>query len=143
YELTEDLKTVFGIRGEYTNMAVESGDGSVGNIEVFDPLPALSFIYSLNEKQNLRLSGTRTLARPNLRELAPFSSVDFIGGFFFKGNDTLNRTRVWNLDARWEFFTNPGEVIAFSAFYKQFENPIVKQLNPQASGGQVLYVNVP
>jgi len=143
YDLSKELKTVFGLRGEYTKMEVEAGNGSVGSIEVFDPLPSLNFIYSLTDEQNLRLSGSRTVARPNLRELAPFSSVDFIGGFFFRGNENLERTRIWNADLRWEWFPNPGEVIAVSGFYKNFENPIVKQLNPQASGGQVYYVNVP
>lgn len=143
YDLTDDLKTVFGLRAEYTNMFVEAGNDIQGEIEVVDPLPSLNFIYKLTEQQNLRVSSSMTVARPNLRELAPFSSVDFIGGFFYKGNDTLHRTRIFNQDIRWEYFPNPGEVIAVSAFYKYFENPIVKQLLPQASGGQVLYVNVP
>jgi outer membrane receptor protein involved in Fe transport len=143
YDITEDLKTVAGLRVEYTNMQVEAGNGVTGGIDVVDPLPSLNFIYSLTDDQNLRLSGSRTVARPNLRELAPFSSVDFIGGFFYKGNDTLQRTNILNLDARWEWFPNPGEVLAVSAFYKNFENPIIRQLNPQASGGQVVFVNVP
>ncbi|GAB5465596.1 MAG: TonB-dependent receptor [Candidatus Kapaibacteriales bacterium] len=142
YELLEDFKVVGGLRVENTYMNVEAGNDSTGTISVIDPLPSLGLIYSVTRNQNFRLSGSRTVARPNLRELAPFSSIDFIGGFFYTGNPSLERTNIWNADFRWEWFQRPGEVIAVSLFYKHFTNPIVRQINPVASGGQVQYINV-
>jgi outer membrane receptor protein involved in Fe transport len=41
------------------------------------------------------------------------------------GNPDLELTSIDNYDLRFEIFPKAGEVIAFSAFYKQFTNPIV------------------
>jgi outer membrane receptor protein involved in Fe transport len=76
---------------------------------------------------NLRGSYNHTLARPNLREIAPFVAFDPLTGDFVIGNPKLERTNIKNVDIRWEMFMNPGEVISASLFYKQFTNPIVEQ----------------
>lgn len=89
-----------------------------------DVLPALSLIFSPTTKMNIRLSGTRTLARPEFRELAPFQFTDFAGGFTVLGNPALVTTKVWNADLRWEWFPSSAEVIAASVFYKYFDDPI-------------------
>ncbi len=89
-----------------------------------DVLPALALIFSPTEKMNVRLSGTRTLARPEFREIAPFQFTDFVGGFTVLGNENLVSSKIWNADARWEWFPTSAEVIATSLFYKRFENPI-------------------
>ena len=67
---------------------------------------------------NLRASYGRTLDRPTFRELAPFASFSFVGGFTFIGNAELERTMINNCDLRWEHFGNPGELYAASVFYK-------------------------
>ena len=46
-----------------------------------------------------RTSGSfsQTIARPNLRELAPFFSFEFIGGETYLGNPDLERTNITQL----------------------------------------------
>jgi outer membrane receptor protein involved in Fe transport len=56
--------------------------------------------------------------------LAPYTTFDFVGDFIFTGNAELQRTLIKNMDLRWEWFPNTGEIIAVSAFYKDIENPI-------------------
>ncbi len=89
-----------------------------------DVLPSVSLIFSPTKKQNIRLSGTRTLARPEFRELAPFSFTDFVGGAEVIGNPNLEQTKIWNADLRWEWFPSGNEVIAASLFYKFLDEPI-------------------
>jgi outer membrane receptor protein involved in Fe transport len=89
-----------------------------------DVLPALSLIFSPTSKMNVRFSGTRTLARPEFRELAPFQFTDFAGGFTVLGNTALTTTKIWNADVRWEWFPSSSEVVAASVFYKDFDDPI-------------------
>jgi hypothetical protein len=107
-----------------------------------DWLPAASLIFSpkLPEKRgdlNIRLGATKTVARPEFRELAPFQFRDYIGGFSKQGYSELVSTKVWNADLRIEWFPRKSEVVAISGFFKQFKDPIEEVVgasdNPTAS----------
>jgi outer membrane receptor protein involved in Fe transport len=69
---------------------------------------------------NLRGSYSRTLARPEFRELAPYSNFDFVGDYVYVGYQDLKRTLIHNCDLRWEWFERPGELYSISGFYKRF-----------------------
>ena len=92
-----------------------------------DILPSFNLIYSLNKKQNLRMSGSKTLNRPEFRELAPFLFYDFDTRFNTSGNPTLKITDIYNADLRYEFFLGKGQLFSVSTFYKNFKNPIELQ----------------
>ena len=91
---------------------------------------------------NLRGSYTHTLARPNMREMAPFSSFEFIGDFIFTGNPELERTLVKNYDLRWEWYPKAGELIAVSGYYKDFTNPISIAFVPEAANPEIRFQNL-
>lgn len=142
-ELGKDWRSIIGARLEATNFRVQSANpnNEIGEIKKIDVLPSATFIKAVNDNTNLRFAGSRTIARPNMRELAPFSSVDLIGGYFFVGNPNLKRTLIDNIDMRYEVYPGAGELIAASIFFKNFHDPIVRVLNPVASGGQVSFEN--
>ncbi|NUO01482.1 MAG: TonB-dependent receptor [Saprospiraceae bacterium] len=144
YNLTPRLKFVGGVRMETTDMSVLSRDVNVpeGKIDQTDFPYSASLIYALSEKANLRLAATQTLARPNLRELAPFEQFDTKNGFFSLGNPNLQRTLIQNFDLRYEIYPRPGELLAVSAFYKQFDNAIVRAFVPQATIPELKFINV-
>lgn len=146
YELSPKLKVVTGLRAEQTTILVESAvvgneiamaeagmrevdqdriDDNTANIDETNFMPALNLIFKAKENANLRLGFSQTIARPNMREVAPFGSFGFLGEPTVFGNPNLELTNIDNYDLRYEIFPNPGEVVAFSAFYKQFTNPIV------------------
>lgn len=120
------IKAIAGVRMEITDMQVATIDTTkeIGMIEATDFLPSVNLIYRITDNMNLRGSYTHTLARPNMREMAPFSSFEFIGDFIYTGNPGLKRTLVQNYDLRWELFPNPGEMLAVSGYYKRFQDPI-------------------
>jgi outer membrane receptor protein involved in Fe transport len=90
---------------------------------------------------NLRAGYNQTLARPNLREIAPFASFDPLIDEFFIGNPELSTTDIVNYDLRWEWFPQTGDMFAMSFFYKSFDKPISLQyLN--ASNPEFQYTNV-
>jgi len=93
-------------------------------IEDRDWLPALSVVYRLGTNQNLRLSASQTVNRPEFRELAPFRFKPIAGGLEQTGNPDLISATIQSYDARWEWFPSAGDVIALSLFYKDFTNPI-------------------
>ncbi len=93
-------------------------------IDETDFLPAFNATYRLNDNTNIRGAVSITLARPEFRELSNFNFQDFVGGRTVYGNPGLERTKIQNYDLRIETYPNVGELLAFSVFYKQFENPI-------------------
>ena len=97
-------------------------------------LPAVGFIFEAKPGQNVRLSWSRTLARPTFRELAPVATEEFIFGDEYIGNPDLTLSRITNLDARWELFPRSGDVLAASVFYKQIQDPI--EVLSFAAGGR-------
>ncbi|MEX2600226.1 MAG: carboxypeptidase-like regulatory domain-containing protein [Balneolaceae bacterium] len=147
WDLTETVKLFGGARIEKTDFTVVSGSRNStlnsGEINELDILPSLNLIYSVTERANIRINGSQTLARPNMRELAPFASFDLLGGFPIVGNPSITRTNITNLDARYELFPDAGELFAVSAFYKQFTNPIVMELDVATDQPQYEFVNTP
>lgn len=137
------LKFAGGIRHEDTDMEVMTFDPSRrgAKIDGSDWLLSLSLIYNLNDEMNFRAVYGRTLARPNLREIAPYGAEEFAGSHFFIGNDSLTYTKISNYDIRWEWFLRPGEIIAISGFYKNFIDPI--ELSFFSTNHDIRPVNAP
>jgi TonB-dependent receptor len=99
-----------------------------------DLLPSLSVNVRLSDEQQLRFSASRTLARPEYRELSPIISRDVVGGENVQGDEHLQRTNVDNADVRWEMYPRAGELISVAVFAKQFHNPI-ERVYGSGSGG--------
>lgn len=145
----QDLKAIIGVRAENYVQRYTGSDQNQTNVlnneKVLDDLsffPSVNFIYSLTEKQNLRASYSKTIARPSLKELSfaqifdPVSGTFFIGGLaddigkdensddvvYWDGN--LISTDIHNIDVRWEWFHERGQMVSLSGFYKKFQNPI-------------------
>lgn len=108
---------------------------------VVDVLPSANLIFSPTDKQNIRLSYSQTLNRPEFRELAPFGFYDFNTLFFTTGNDTLKRAKITNYDLRYELYPGRGQLFSASLFYKNFENPIEQIARTNAN--EISYANAP
>ena len=124
--LSFNLRFVGGARFETTEMEVVSDNPQLprGTVFFFFNDTATTEIYTLSDNMNIRLAYGKTLARPSFREISNFASYDFKEGDKYIGNPELKRTLVDNFDLRWEWFSRPGELYAFSGFYKSFTNPI-------------------
>ena len=113
-QFTDKLRLVWGVR-------VESFDQLVGSTKQSDPrhvhshvidwLPGANLTYKLNDKTNIRLSGSQTVVRPEFRELSPFAFYDFELGASVLGNKNLVRTKITNADLRYEIYPRAGELI--------------------------------
>lgn len=147
YSFTPLLKSIIGVRAEAyeqyytgTNQAGVSfnNENVLSNLDLF---PTANFIYSLNEKQNLRFGYAKTIARPSFKEMSfatiadPITGRTFVGGLFQENglingqtvalwDGNLRSTRVHNLDLRWELFQDLGQTFSVSGFYKYFNAPI-------------------
>jgi TonB-dependent receptor len=106
-----------------------------------DVLPALALTYHLTADQNLRLSATQTLSRPEYRELSPVPYFEQVGLATTIGNPDLKRALIQNYDLRWEWFPRPGEVLSLGLFAKRFSDPIEKVIIQAAGTNTLSYVN--
>jgi hypothetical protein len=116
-----------GLRGEYNLFDVATADFSGAKVNVsreyLDVLPSFNLSYN-EEKTKYRFSLSKTLARPEFREVANFAYYDFVRNAQILGNSDLEKTDVYNLDLKYEFYPTIGENISFSIFGKNFIRPI-------------------
>ena len=106
-----------------------------------DLLPSISMVYDLGNNQSLRASASRTVNRPDFRELAPFGFTQVLGGFNIVGNPELQRAEIDSFDLRWEWFPSGGEVLAASLFHKDFTDPIEAVIVPAVEDTQTFQNN--
>ena len=95
--------------------------------------PSVNVVYALSPASNLRVGYSQTANRPEFRELAPFEFTDVVGGRASVGNPNLDQALIQNVDVRYELFPRAEEVFAVSFFYKNFDNPIERVLEPTAN----------
>jgi outer membrane receptor protein involved in Fe transport len=126
-QFSDKIRAVWGVRYEQFNQNLHSAFSTKpvyvkNNFGAL--LPSLNLTYSINDKTNIRASASRTVSRPEFRELAPFAFYDFERYSFIIGNQNLTATKINNYDLRYEWFPGGGQVISSSVFYKNFINPI-------------------
>jgi outer membrane receptor protein involved in Fe transport len=97
-----------------------------------DIFPAVNFVYTLRPNQNLRVGFSQTANRPEFRELASFEFTDVVGNRAVRGNPNLTRALIQNYDVRWELFSGRRGILAASAFYKNFDDPIERVISAGA-----------
>ncbi len=135
------LSLVGGARVENWDLMVHAFPATGGALDVprnqTDVLPALALTYRLRDNQNLRFAASRTLNRPDYRELVEILQRDVIGGDNLFGNRNLERATVDNFDLRWEFFPTPAEVLSVSFFAKSFDKPI-ERVYQATSGTRII-----
>jgi TonB-dependent receptor len=139
------VRVIAGARVEQANIDVisntQGGFTAAAKLDNTDVLPSLLLNTKLSESQNLRFGITRTLARPEYRELAPITFRDVLGGVSVTGNDKLRRALIDNIDLRWEAFPNPGEVVSIGVFYKRFDSPIERVESATSGAYQARFQN--
>lgn len=130
YPVSSRLTAVYGVRVEKADMfytGENTNNESYTNEQVlneFNVLPSVNLVFRAATDINVRLAGTRTVARPSFKEKSLAQILDPISGRTFIGNLDLKQTEVTNLDIRFEKFMKRGELISVSGFYKNFTNPI-------------------
>ncbi len=140
------LKTILGARVEnfvqrHTGRDQKFAGGDIENgrnledakvLDATDLFPSINFIYSLTPDQNIRLAYAKTIARPSFKELSYAQIIDPLSNRIFNGSlyeypdwdGNLVETRIDNLDIRWEWFLEAGQMVSLSGFYKKFDKPI-------------------
>ncbi|KQM66980.1 MULTISPECIES: TonB-dependent receptor domain-containing protein [unclassified Sphingomonas] len=123
-EVSDGLRAVAGVRFE---TAKEQVTPIRSNATVLDNsywLPAGTLTWNFASDMQLRLSGAKTISRPQFRELAPQQFRDPDSDRLFFGNPNLRDSELWNLEARYEWFFGRDQRVTAAGFYKRIDRPI-------------------
>lgn len=144
YKFSEKLTAQVGVR--YDNLKQEIiyntalfADGGKVNKDYSKILPAFNVKYSLNDKHNFRLAGSKTYTTPLLLEVAPFEYEDIDESSI--GNRDAYLADNYNVDLKWEWFPKKNELISLTAFGKMIENPLARVVIASSSNS-VSFINV-
>ena len=114
------LKLNTGLRTEYNVFNIGTADFSGQKLNVkrdyLDLLPSLNLTYAATEKTKWRTSLSKTLARPEFREVANFAYYDFVRNAQILGNKNIEKSDIYNVDFKWELYPKSGEIFAVGVF---------------------------
>jgi hypothetical protein len=142
-KISDNLRVIWGLRVEFFEQFLTTRDLAlkrvVVNTEKWDFLPSANITYSISQKQQLRISASQTVARPEFREIAPFQFFDYEQIWGLSGDVDLKRTSIINGDIRYEYYPKSGEVISFGVLAKNFNDPIELRMDPGSNGDRWLF----
>lgn len=135
-----------GARVEYNRQQLETAPSPSGrplrvNNPITSVLPFANLTYNFNSQMLMRAAYSKTINRPEFRELAPFSFYDFEFTWDRVGNPNLKIADIQNIDLRWEYYPTPAEVVSVGLFYKDFRNPIETTITTGADNPIFVYNN--
>jgi hypothetical protein len=128
--VTDRLQAIVGARVEDYDLELRSRSETSGELEVqaeqsqTDLVPSLNLIFDARDDMKIRGAVSRTVDRPEFRELAPFQFTEAASLRELVGNPQLETAEVTSGDLRVDWFPGPGEIISLGGFYKKIQDPI-------------------
>jgi outer membrane receptor protein involved in Fe transport len=151
-ELLDFVQAEVGVRYETAEQSIVSldvyGDGNLVQTAPLDNdywLPAATLTWNFADDMQFRASASKTIARPQFRELARPQYLDPDSGRIFSGNPFLQDSKLFNAEARVEYYFGDGERALLAGFYKKIDNPIepVAFIPGGSSSFQTTFANAP
>ncbi len=147
-KIGDKLRASWGVRFEGYRQQLESAKygGEIVKVDttVNAFLPSINLTYSFNDKHQLRLSGSKTVTRPEFREIAPFAFYDFYLNAGVVGNPNLTPGNIYNADIRYEVYPGSNQLFSVSLFYKKFITPIEFTFSSSGAGTRTFdFQNIP
>lgn len=116
-----EVDTEFGVYTEGKGYAIQD---SLVSVRKTDWLPAVTLVYNITDNINARFAYSKTIARPDFRELTPSEYYNVDDRMYVRNHAQLRQAVADNIDLRLEWYPAPGEVISVSGFYKKFKDPV-------------------
>ncbi|MEZ5737488.1 MAG: TonB-dependent receptor, partial [Novosphingobium sp.] len=87
-------------------------------------LPTATLTWHVRSDMQVRVNASKTIARPQFRELLFQAYFDPDNNRQYRGNPLLKDSKLTNAEARWEWYFAPNQRVSLSGFYKKIDNPI-------------------
>jgi outer membrane receptor protein involved in Fe transport len=150
-QVTPEVNVNAGVR-------YETAKQTVNPVQVFDTptaslagtnldrdyfLPAATLTYQLNDDMQVRLNASKTIARPQFRELIFQPYFDPDSNRLFRGNPLLVDSQLTNFEGRFEWYYAPRQRLSVSGFFKKIKNPIETFASANETGILSSFANAP
>jgi TonB-dependent receptor len=150
-DFTDYLKLNAGVRYEtarQTSVPIDLfGTGASAIIETNLKndywLPGATLTFEATPELQFRLSASKTIARPQFRELIAQVYQDPESNRTFRGNPSLQDSELLNLDARAEYFFGSDQRLTGAVFYKKIDRPIEAFTSQSESNINTSFANAP
>ncbi len=150
-EMSEDFRFALGGRFEDSTQETAIAQATVADSRFeFDALeesfflPAATATWTIADSWQLRLAASKTINRPQFRELTPSIFVNTDTDDRFVGNPFLQNSRSNNLDARLEYYFAANQFFTIGAFYKDMTDPIEEFIfNGLGESNATSFLNAP
>jgi outer membrane receptor protein involved in Fe transport len=108
-------------------------------------LPGGTITWTATDELQLRLSASKTIGRPQFRELVEQTYFDPESNRRYQGNPFLFDTQLFNLEGRAEYYLTSKDRLTVAGFYKKLDNPIESFVFSQSGFGNLLtsFANAP
>ncbi|MFZ5747751.1 MAG: TonB-dependent receptor domain-containing protein [Pseudomonadota bacterium] len=123
-EVADGLRATAGVRYEDGKQSVDTGGLINTSLNNSYWLPAATVTWNFANNWQLRVHGSKTIARPQFRELAPQLYTDYESNRQFYGNPLLKDSQLYNAEIRAEWFFARDQRITLAGFFKKIDNPI-------------------
>lgn len=106
-------------------------------------LPAATITYEIQPQMQVRLSASKTIARPQFRELVFQSYYDPDTNRSFQGNPQLVDSQLYNAEGRLEWYFAPEQRVSIGGFWKKIKNPIETYASFDGNSVTTRFANAP
>ena len=141
YETADQVVTLLDL---YNNNPAGAGEAAIITKTNEYWLPAATATWNFAEDFQFRIHGSKTIARPQFRELGTVPVLDVESDRVLNGNPFLTDSQLYNAEARIEYYPARDERFSVAGFFKRIENPIESIAVVDASGTlQITNANAP
>ena len=123
-EAADGLRGVLGVRYEKAEERVTPVGTTTTRLNNDYFLPAATLTWNFAADMQLRASASKTISRPQFRELAPQQFRDPDSDRLFFGNPLLRDSKLLNFEGRYEWFFARDQRFTLAGFYKRIDNPV-------------------
>ncbi|MXO85920.1 TonB-dependent receptor [Altererythrobacter aurantiacus] len=106
-------------------------------------LPGVTLTLEATDALQFRASASRTIARPQFRELVEQLYFDPESNRAYRGNPFLTDSELTNAELRAEYYLSNTDRLSVAGFYKRIENPIEAFVTTAAGNLLTSYANAP
>jgi outer membrane receptor protein involved in Fe transport len=150
-EIVEGLELNIGVRHEQGEQNVRplqvfstpSNSGARTSLDNSYVLPAATLTWKFADDMQARFNVSKTIARPQFRELMLQAYYDPESNRAYIGNPLLVDSEFLNAEARWEWYFPPNQRVAVAGFWKQIDKPIEAFTSFSDNNPLTSYANAP
>ena len=150
-EIIEGLEINIGVRREQAEERVRpvqvfktpSNSGASTALDNSYVLPAATLTWKFADEMQARFNVSKTVARPQFRELMFQAYYDPESNRAFIGNPLLIDSEFLNAEARWEWYFPPNQRASVAGFWKKIDKPIEAFTSFSDNNPLTSFVNAP